>query len=267
MFRKLSILSVIFLLTVLAGQPAMADFWGSGAPDWSSNTYYTNQTWAFTDEVDFDNTGGPGSALIMPPVSADAGYSNGYTAAGTMAPINYPALYQTSWTTTMEGAWDWVDEGPMGADWIGLQGMIGGMGQGSLDIYAPIADVAGLTNVWLQYVSYIPNGSSGANVGAGLAFDSAITNPSGSASKNYEQITALDGQGGSGDWWLITEEWQLADAGDLLFLRINADVPGTSNMIDSVQLMTSASAVPIPGAVWLMGTGLIGLVGIRRRNS
>jgi hypothetical protein len=27
----------------------------------------------------------------------------------------------------------------------------------------------------------------------------------------------------------------------------------------------AASAIPIPGAVWLLGTGLIGLVGIRRR--
>lgn len=29
----------------------------------------------------------------------------------------------------------------------------------------------------------------------------------------------------------------------------------------------SVSAVPIPGAIWLLGSGLLGLIGIRRRNS
>jgi hypothetical protein len=38
--------------------------------------------------------------------------------------------------------------------------------------------------------------------------------------------------------------------------------------LDKVDLdVTGSSAVPIPGAVWLLGSGLLGLVGVRRRKS
>ncbi|RLB75267.1 MAG: hypothetical protein DRH24_19875 [Deltaproteobacteria bacterium] len=36
--------------------------------------------------------------------------------------------------------------------------------------------------------------------------------------------------------------------------------------IDAVGAISSAPPVPIPGAVWLLGTGLAGLIGIRRRK-
>jgi len=36
--------------------------------------------------------------------------------------------------------------------------------------------------------------------------------------------------------------------------------------IDAVGAISSAPPVPIPGAVWLLGTGLAGLAGIRARR-
>jgi hypothetical protein len=270
MLKKLSLFLAITTMAALAAQPAAADFWGGvNLPDWSGNAGYTNQTWTFTDAItwtdqDLDSDGDTDAGLIMPPVAADAGYTNPYSATGPMGTITYPGLYYTSYGESF--AWDYIDEGPMGQDWIGLQGMIGGMGQGSIDLYTPIADVTGTTSVWVQYISYLPNGLDGSAVDAQLASDSDITNLIGTQiDKSYEQITALDDQGSTGDWWLITEEWQVAAAGDLLYLRINADAAGTSNMIDSVQVMTSA--VPVPGAVWLLGGGLLGLVGLRRRSN
>ena len=46
----------------------------------------------------------------------------------------------------------------------------------------------------------------------------------------------------------------------LLFLD-GETIYGTNTSIDAV----SIDAVPIPGAVWLFASGLLGLVGIRRR--
>jgi hypothetical protein len=48
------------------------------------------------------------------------------------------------------------------------------------------------------------------------------------------------------------------------------DIPTTSglltlNNISYVDFQATASPVPIPGAVWLLGSGLIGLVGLRRK--
>lgn len=258
MIRKISIILTLALVAALTAQPALADFWGGvNTPDWSGTAGYTNQTWTFDaaptwTAVDVDSDGDNDAYDLNPVYSAET-QTNSY---GTSQ------FYSTNYGDSF--AWDWIDQGPMGQDWTGLQGMIGGMGQGAIDLSMPIADVTGSTNVWVQYVSYLPNGSDGSSVNAQFASDSGITSLIGNQiDKSYEQITALDDQGGTGDWWLITEEWQVADAGDLLFLRINADGPGTANMVDSVQVMTSA--VPVPAAVWLLGSGLIGLMGLRRK--
>jgi hypothetical protein len=50
--------------------------------------------------------------------------------------------------------------------------------------------------------------------------------------------------------------------GEQLFIEVKASGPGTVNVTN---INSNASAVPIPAAVWLLGSGLIGLVGLRRR--
>jgi hypothetical protein len=44
---------------------------------------------------------------------------------------------------------------------------------------------------------------------------------------------------------------------------------GTSNFasLSSLEITTSVSAVPVPAAVWLFGTGLLGLVGVSKRRA
>jgi len=41
---------------------------------------------------------------------------------------------------------------------------------------------------------------------------------------------------------------------------------GLSNIQPYGSYLVSASAVPVPAAVWLFGSGLIGLIGVARRK-
>jgi hypothetical protein len=43
--------------------------------------------------------------------------------------------------------------------------------------------------------------------------------------------------------------------------------PQSSNDLPFRTYYDDTAVVPIPGAVWLLGSGLLGLIGIRRRNS
>ncbi|NOU15464.1 MAG: VPLPA-CTERM sorting domain-containing protein [Methylococcaceae bacterium] len=36
--------------------------------------------------------------------------------------------------------------------------------------------------------------------------------------------------------------------------------------VDNIKIAANVSAVPVPGAVWLLGSGLAGLVGLQRRK-
>ncbi len=69
--------------------------------------------------------------------------------------------------------------------------------------------------------------------------------------------------------YTITDLSILSD-GELTYL-IEAGVDGSARtdfIVDSVALkIETPSAVPVPGAVWLLGSGLLGLAGLRRRNT
>jgi len=55
---------------------------------------------------------------------------------------------------------------------------------------------------------------------------------------------------------------------NLLDFELGCITPGTANVAGSGDCSsTSVSAVPVPAAAWLFGSGLIGLVGMARRNS
>jgi hypothetical protein len=79
--------------------------------------------------------------------------------------------------------------------------------------------------------------------------------------------------------WL-TQDWQTftfntnlaADAGGGVSLLFKADCGANPTcrfdaIIDNVTIDTAVSAVPVPAAVWLFGSGLLGLVGVARRKS
>ena len=71
----------------------------------------------------------------------------------------------------------------------------------------------------------------------------------------------------------IIDEWTWVDLTvlgavyGLEFALTSSDVGSWGMNTPAYFAMDSVSAVPIPGAVWLLGSGLLGLIGIRRRQS
>lgn len=77
---------------------------------------------------------------------------------------------------------------------------------------------------------------------------------------------------GTGDGTALTDMFSLFSAdivgvGDLLDVRFTFDLDSGDEdiAIDNIQI-EGTSAVPVPAAVWLLGGGLLALVGIRRKN-
>ena len=206
---------------------------GVDAPDWSANADYTHQTWTFYSEPDWTEIElSNGNVVYM--------VNNGGEVAETASNAHgSPVFLQTTYNGS---AWDWFDEGPMSTDWEGVQGMIGGMGKGDFDFFIPAAAASGTTEIWLQFVMYMPTGSDGSAAGVSLASDSDLSVAIGGRLSNaWEQIAALDDAGSSGDWWRVTQTWQLdtdETAGGRFYLRITTASGGTANIIDSVDVLS-----------------------------
>ena len=71
---------------------------------------------------------------------------------------------------------------------------------------------------------------------------------------NYTFNTTLGPDAGGGLSMLFK-----ADCGAVTDCRLTA-------LIDNVSIITDVAAVPVPAAVWLFGSGLLGLVGVARRK-
>ncbi|MFH2066828.1 MAG: Ig-like domain-containing protein [Pseudomonadota bacterium] len=222
---------------------AQAEYWGMvNPPDWSAEPGYTRQSWSFSvqpvwQEEDSDSDGDSDAYVVD-----GAGYAADHAMEN---PYGQAVFFRTDFGDSF--AWDWSDEGPMEQDWPGVQGMIGGMGQGTIDFRIPAAAGSGDKEIWLQYVVYIPNGLDGSAVGARPASDESFGTVVGTQTdKTWEQIHDLDAAGGTGEWWRITEKWELSGT-NAEFFRIHIDAAGTSNIIDSFDcLMRSINIIPEP---------------------
>ena len=64
-------------------------------------------------------------------------------------------------------------------------------------------------------------------------------------------------------WYCVSGGWSEYDATDLAF-------DGTYVSFTATELggfaVTSSSAVPVPGALWLLGSGMLAIMSLRRRR-
>jgi hypothetical protein len=82
----------------------------------------------------------------------------------------------------------------------------------------------------------------------------------------------LDGPGGPATWTNFTQVVTLGpdvtEGISLELVAICGGVPGCQSSFfwDNISITADVAAVPVPAAVWLFGSGLLGLIGVARRK-
>ena len=120
--------------------------------------------------------------------------------------------------------------------------------------------------------SWIQNGGSAGDAVA-LLFGSTLLD-----SVTYEGIGSLLGSYAEGNSFTIADSnsisMSIARLPDGIDTNINASdfssgciTPGSANISGTGDCSVSINPVPVPAAIWLFGSGLIGLIGISRRKA
>ena len=147
----------------------------------------------------------------------------------------------------------------------------GAYGVSRLDFATPsIVEGAYFTNTTYAYLSMRDGDSFAKQFGIGDFFTLTVTgldaadNVTGSVNISLARDINLV------DMWIWNDLMQLGVVSALEFSLSSSDV-GVYGMNTpayfAMDNLTAVSAVPVPAAVWLFGSGLLGLVGIARRKS
>lgn len=105
-------------------------------------------------------------------------------------------------------------------------------------------------------------GGGGYGIGSGVLFQGSITDVGWSNSTGFLEFTITNFSGKLCDlgWCSIAERLWFDTSGSLGIVDGNGNYQSFSKKMDGIAI------VPVPAAVWLLGSGLIGLAGIARRK-
>ena len=170
------------------------------------------------------------------------------------------------------GSWFAMEAlGPGGWVYTGIGGITGGSlkldGTSQFSRAAGVApqltEVAGIDNAWTFFGSTGVHGSNGLTAQAGNTVNMSGWYVS------WNNVASIDmGQGAAAT--VTCSDAGACGNGANYILNYSANVPATSANFPGVayklHLEGKVSAVPVPAAVWLFGSGLLGLVGVARRK-
>jgi hypothetical protein len=107
----------------------------------------------------------------------------------------------------------------------------------------------------------------GSEIWKPLASSNSIIIEPGSGGQTQVFLRYLQGSGStiSAATMFYTGKINPSDSNSPLYHNVGVNFGGNALSMDTAAGSDSVSPVPLPGAVWLLGAGLLGLVGIRRR--
>ena len=134
------------------------------------------------------------------------------------------------------------------------------------DIFTTSTSFASTTGTYTLAFDYMGlQGGGGGFIGYSYGYPDSHTWLAGSYyTPGYTDVVLTD----DGEWHHYEITFAASDYIHIMLEDFSATSGGRplDAFFDNVTLTTDGAAVPLPGAVWLLGSGLMGLLGLRRRR-